>query len=209
VRKLPDIHLIAAAVTFWVGWWLMPGVGLTDAAVILERVGAQRSAVRASTLLHLFSAYAFVMALPRIAGLDVAPPYWFRVATGFLGLGACGIAADAIFHFVAYAMTAPGIDRSAVLPVMVTLQTTGLMYLMPFVLAFFLGAGALAGAASRAGLVSRWNPRLHGIAFAIAIIGGVLLGPRGGGRIVGLTFLALVSASIAWVGFAIRRDPAT
>jgi REP element-mobilizing transposase RayT len=60
----------------------------------------------------------------------------------------------------------------------------------------------------RAGLVSRWNPRLHGIAIAIAIVGGVLLGPRGGGRIVGLVFLALISASIAWVGVALRRGPA-
>jgi hypothetical protein len=203
--------LIGAAIAFWLGWLLMPGVGITDAGVIFERVGADRNSVRLSSIVHLVSAGLFASAMPGItlALARVRAGWVGKVAVRFLAAGACGIAADAVIHLVAYEMTAPGVDRTAMLPVMIQLQTTDLMLLMPFILAFFLGAGALAGAASRAGLVSRWNPRLHGIAFAIAIVGGIALGPRGGGRVVGLTFLALVSASLAWVGFAMQRDPAT
>jgi hypothetical protein len=208
--KSAGVALLGAAILFWVGWLLMPGVGLTDAAVILDAVGAQRASVYASVSAHLGSAVLLAGALPGIAALQTSrPPRWFWVAAGLLGAGVGAIAADAIFHFVAFEMTAPGIDRGAVLPVMVGLQTTGLKLLLPLVLAFFAGAGALAGAASRAGLVSRWNPRLHGIAFAFAIVGGVWLGPRGGGRVVGLLFLALISASMAWVGVAMMRTRAT
>jgi hypothetical protein len=195
---------------FWVGWLLMPGVGVTDAAAIFERVGAHREAVRFSCLFHLLSAVCLAIASTKI---EISFPQRVdqlaRFAGSALAMGACGIAADAILHLVAFEMTAPGVDQAAMLPVMVQLQTTDLTFVLVFFLAFFLGAGALAGAASRAGLVSRWNPRLHGIAFAIAVVGGVLLGPRGGGRAVGLVFLALVSVSIAWVGVALRRAPAT
>lgn len=209
-RKGIGQSLISAAILFWVGWLLMPGVGITDTAEIFERVGANRGAVRVSALLHMLCAFSLAIAAPSIAMLfPMRVRRMARFAASALAAGACGIAIDALLHLVAYEMTAPGVDRAAMVPVMVQLQTTNLAFVMIFFLAFFVGAGALAGSASRAGLVPRWNPRLHGIAFAIAIVGGVLLGPRGGGRIVGLTFLALVSASIAWVGIAIRQDPAT
>ena len=202
-------QLIAAAIAFWIGWLLMPGVGITDAAVILDAVGAHRDAVLASSILHLICAALFALAIPGLGRWAEGRGRVLAAAASLLAIGACAIAADAIFHLAAYEMTAPGVDRAAMLPVMVQLQTTDLRYLMPFVVALFLGAGALAGGASRAGHVSRWNPRLHGIAFAVAIIGGLTLGPRGGGRLVGLAFLALVSASIAWVGAALLRGRAT
>jgi hypothetical protein len=203
--KATGALLIAAAITFWVGWLLMPGVGITDAALILDAVGSHRGEVLTSSILHLLCGALFALAIPGLAAIAKGSNRALAAAPSLLAVGACAIAADAIFHFVAYEMTAPGVDRAAMLPVMVQLQTTDLRYLLPLVLALFLGAGALAGGASRAGLVSRWNPRLHGIAFATAVAGGVLLGPRGGGRLVGLTFLALVSASIAWVGAAVLR----
>lgn len=209
-RKGIGFSLISAAILFWVGWLLMPGVGITDTAEIFEHVGANREAVRRSAFLHMLCAFSFALAAPSIAMLfPMRVRRMARFAASALAAGACGIAIDALLHVVAYEMTSPGVDRAAMVPVMVQLQTTNLAFVMIFFLAFFVGAGALAGAASRAGLVSRWNPRLHGIAFAIAIVGGIALGPRGGLRIVGLTFLALVSISVAWVGVAPRRDPAT
>lgn len=208
-RKGIGFSLIFGAILFWAGWLLMPGVGITDTAEIFERVGSNRSAVRQSSLFHMLCALNLAIAAPSIAMLFPMRVRWMaRFAASALAAGACGIAIDALLHLVAYEMTAPGVDRAAMVPVMVQLQTTNLAFVMIFFLAFFVGAGALAGAASRAGLVSRWNPRLHGVAFAIAIVGGIVLGPRGGGRIVGLTFLGLVSLSIAWVGVAIRRDSA-
>jgi hypothetical protein len=85
------------------------------------------------------------------------------------------------------------------------LQSFDLLLIAPWILAFFLGAGALAGGASRAGWVSRWKPRPHGLAVATAVIGAPVLGPRGGGRGVGLAVLGLVSASLAGVGLALGR----
>ena len=204
--RTTGVLLVAAAAAFWIGWALMPGVGITDATLILESVAAHRVAVLASSALHLVTATLFAVAIPGLARLAAGGNRALTLAPPLLAVGACAIAADAIFHFAAYEMTAPGVDRTAVLPVMVGMQTRDLAFLMPMVLALFLGMGALAGGASRAGWVSRWNPRLHGLAFAIAVTAGPLLGPRGHGRVVGLVFLALVSASVAWVGAAFARS---
>ena len=206
--KTTGAALIAAATAFLLGWLLMPGVGVTDATRILDAVGANRGAVLLSSVVHLVSAAAFAVAVPGLAAIAAGRGRALELAAPLLAVGACAISADAIFHFVAYEMTASGTDRVQMRPVMERLQSTDLAFLMPLVLAFFLGAGALAGGASRAGLVSRWNPRLHGLAVATAVVGGALLGPRGGGRVVGLLVLALVSASLAWVGAALVRGRA-
>jgi hypothetical protein len=201
--------LVAAGAAFWLGWLLMPGVGVTDAARIFELVGASRDRVFASSVLHLATAAFLALAVPALVRLRPARgSVALSLAPALLALGACAIAADAVIHLVAYEMTAPGVDRSAMLPVMERLQSFDLALLAPLILALFLGMGALAGGASRAGWVSRWNPRLHGIAVAVLVVGGPLLGPRGGGRIVGLTVLALVSASTAWVGLGLARRSA-
>lgn len=196
--------LAGAAAAFWIGWLLMPGVGVTDAARIFELVGAARGQVLLSSAIHLLAAALLALAIPGLARL--ASPRGGRalsLAAPLLALGACGIAVDAVYHLLAFEMTADDAPREALLPVMQHMQTRDGLFVLPFVLAFFLGAGALAGGASRAGWVSRWNPRLHGAAVAVAVLGGLLLGPRGGGRAVGLAVLALVSASLAWVGIAL------
>ena len=198
--------LVTAAASFWLGWLLMPGVGITDATRILQLVSEQRTGVVVSAVLHFVAAASLALAVPGLARWR--PPSGDRfvaIAASLLAVGACAVAADAVFHFAAYEMAAPDADRAQMTSVMRRLQMRDVPFLLPGVLSFFLGAGALAGGSSRAGLVSRWNPRLHGIALATALIGGPLLGPRGGGRAVGLAVLALVSASLAWVGVALTR----
>lgn len=200
--------LVTAAAAFWLGWLLMPGVGITDAAQILELVARHRTDVVVSSVLHLVAAAALALAIPGLARWR--PPQAERfvsLAAALLAVGACAIAADAIFHFAAYEMAQPSADRQEMTVVMQRLQTRDLPFVMPGILSWFLGAGALAGGASRAGLVSRWNPRLHGIALAVAVIGGTLLGPLGWARAVGLAVLGLVSASLAWVGAELARAP--
>ena len=198
--------LITAAATFWLGWLLMPGVGVTDASRILELVAGQRTSVVVSSVLHFVAAAALALAIPGLARWRPARgDRIVSIAASLLAVGACAVAADAVFHFAAYEMAAPDADRAQMTAVMQRLQMRDLPFLLPGVLVFFLGAGALAGGASRAGLVSRWNPRLHGIALATALIGGALLAPLGAGRAVGLAVLGLVSASLAWVGVALSR----
>lgn len=199
------IWLVVASTLFWLSWSLMPGVGVTDTREILERVALQRDAVWLSTVLQLISAVCFGPAVIAIGNLgrELGRPgmVW---GAALLAIGAMGSAADAIFHLLAYYMTEPGMDAAALAPVMQRMQGPGLAMIAPLPIAFFVGAATLAISAARAGLVSRWNPRLHALAVAIALAApllgrGQLLPPR----VIGLTVLALVSASLAGFGLAL------
>jgi len=196
--------LVAAASLFWLSWLLMPGVGVTDAARIFELVGASRAQVLASVVLQLVSAALYV---PALVGAAASLRASVRRAAGVLLLGAMGSAADAVLHLLAYAMTAPGLERTSLVPVMQFMQGPGLGLLLPFVAAFFAGGAWLSIALARAGVVSRANPWLHAAALAVAIAGGALVRTFGItlGRSVGLAALALVAGAQAWVGLALRR----
>jgi hypothetical protein len=206
--RLAGASLVAAAALFWVSWLLMPGVGVTDTQRIFELVGARRSAVLASVVLQLASAALYA---PALVGVAARPALGsrsaVRVGAGLLLVGAMGSAADAVLHLLAYAMTAPGLDRAALAPAMEFMQGRGLALLAPLLLAFFAGSGWLSVAFARAGAVSRWNPRLLLLAGLVAL-GGAALAARGvvSGRAVGLVALGLVSAAQGWLGIAIRRD---
>ena len=197
--------LIAASVLFWLAWLLMPGVGVTDARQILERVALQRDAVWLSTALQLVSAACFapaVVALGRIGReRGRRAIVWGAV---LLAIGAMGSAADAIFHLLAYYMTAPGTDLDAMLPLMAHMQGPGLALLAPMLLAFFVGAALLAVGCWRAGMVGGRNPLLHAAALAVAFAAPLVVRvDRSLARVVGLTVLFLVSASLAGIGRAL------
>jgi hypothetical protein len=183
----------------------MPGVGVTDARQILERVALQRDAVWLSTLLQLVSAACFapaVIALGRIGHERGRPA--MRWGAVLLGVGAMGSAADAIFHVLAYHMTTPGIDAATMVPLMERMQGPGLALIAPLLLAFFAGAATLALGCAAAGLVSRRNPALHGLALLVACGAPLALRVNPAlARGVGLTVLALVAASLAGIGAAL------
>jgi hypothetical protein len=121
-----------------------------------------------------------------------------------LAVGAMGSAADAIFHLLAYYMTAPGTDVAAMLPLMAHMQGPGLALLAPLILAFFIGAATLAVAAWRAGMVTGRNPLLHVAAVAVACSAPVAVRfDPALARVVGLSVLFLVSASLAGIGRAL------
>jgi hypothetical protein len=199
--------LVAAAGLFWVSWLLMPGVGVTDAGQIFELVASRRPLVSASVVIQLVSAMLYA---PAMVGVVSKPQIgrdrhacW---GAGLLLVGAMGSAADAVLHLLAYAMTAPGVAPAPMIPVMTFMQGPGLIVLAPMIASFFAGGWVLAAALSRMAVVSRWNARMHGLAFVTAAAGGLLvtsgLVPS---RIVGLTFLAMVSAAQAWTGIALHR----
>ena len=58
-------------------------------------------------------------------------------------LGAVGMAADAVYHQLGYAMTAPGSARDAALLVMTKMQSEELRPLVPLLLTFVVGAVVL------------------------------------------------------------------
>ena len=195
--------LTAGAICFWSSWALMPGVGVTDAAVILRLVGAQPQQVMVSAMLQLLSAALFALAIPGLAlRFFVSKNSWGRTAAVLLAVGACGDAADAIYHQLAYEMVRPGVDQAAMLPVMQRMQSTDLLYLLPMIAAFLLGCVALAISAWRLRLLSVWNPLLYALC-PLVVLGGRIAGVPG--RTIGLTCLGLLSASVAWIGIVSAR----
>ena len=203
--------LAAGACVFWISWALMPGVGITDAARILELVAANRDRVLLSSVLQLASAGLFALALPGLAR-RFAPSRnkWGAAGVALVAMGACGDAADAIYHQVAYEMTGPGVGRAAMVAPFQRMQSVDLRYLAPLVAAFFLGSTALAIGAMRESIVPKWNPLLYAGAFAVAIVTGPRAQAFGAtGRFVGLIVLALVSISLAWIGASLARNAAT
>lgn len=198
--------LAGAAVLFWISWALMPGVGVTDAAQILALVGPRRTSVAWSAALQLVSAVLYVPALLGIVASPLGARAAVRWGAGLLLVGAMGSGADAVFHILAYAMTAPDLDPATLIPVMTFMQGPGLLMIAPLILAFFVGSVWLAIALARAGAIAPWNPWLYALAPLVIAIGGTLA--RGGmvaPRIVGLSMLAVVSAAQAHAGIGLRQ----
>jgi hypothetical protein len=200
--KSVGVWLIVASSAFWLSWLLMPGVGVTDTATIFRLVGEHRSSVYASVVLQLLSAAAYAPGIVGIAA-SAAPPRGARAGGTLVAIGAMGSAADAIFHLVAYEMTAPNLAPETVAPVMRRLQGPDLALLLPFVAAFFLGHVLLVRAFRGSGPLARLGNRILLAAPAIVVVGGFLV--RLGlvpGRVVGLGLLAAISGSLAMVGLS-------
>jgi hypothetical protein len=183
----------------------MPGVGITDAQKILDGVAQQRALVSTSVVVQLFSAACYA---PALIGLVARPSAGsdrqMCMAAIFLLIGAMGSAADAIFHLLAYAMTAPGLDPSSFVGLMQIMQGQGLRFILPLSAAFFVGSVWLSVVLARRHLVSLWNPALHGLALGVAIAGGLLSSDVGvSDRTVGLAVVALVVGSQVWAGAAL------
>jgi hypothetical protein len=204
---LAIVWLGLASLLFWAAWLLMPGVGITDTATIFALVGQYRPQVMLSVCVQLLSAAVYV---PGVLALLRSPlastSRSLRWGCALLLMGAMGSAADAIFHLVAYEMTAPGVNTGAMVPVMQMLQGPDLKLLGPMILAFFAGHAVLA-----------WSSRpLHRLGKASwrslvavpLVIGLGNLAQRAGlisGRALGLTVLALVSFSLPLAAFALLR----
>jgi hypothetical protein len=201
------LWLVAAAGLFWLSWALMPGVGVTDPGRIFELVAAQRSQVAASVVIQLVSAVLYVPAMVGIVSdTTFRRDRRVRWAVRLVLVGTMGSAADAMLHLLAFAMTAPGVDPGPMIPVMAFMQGPGLILLAPMIISFFAGGWVLAGALGRIGVMSRWNGRAYVIAIAAAVTGGALAtADLVSSRLVGLTFLAMVSAAQAWTGLAVQR----
>jgi|SRR5215467_1821297 len=193
---------IAAAALFWLSWFLMPGVGVTDAAQIFDLVGHKRSAVMVSVFTQLSSSALYVPALLVISYV-MSPTHGsgVRWGAGFLLLGAMGSAMDAVFHLLAYAMTRPGLEPASLLQVMAFMQGPGLRLVAPFIASFFLGGVVLSIALAKKGDVSKASGWIYLAALGVAAAGaaaasdGII-----SSRAVGLSVLAAVSMAQAALG---------
>jgi hypothetical protein len=199
--------LIAASVLFWLSWLLMPGVGVTDAAQIVNLVSHQRSSVLASVVTQLLSAALYVPALLGIgtAASGTSTP-GVRWGAGLLLIGAMGCAIDAVFHLLAYAMTMPGLETGSLLRVMAFMQGPGLRLVGPFIGSFFVGGPLLSVTFAKKRTVSNTSIRIYLVALGIAIVGGVAASTGSlSARAVGLAVLGAISIAQACLGVELFR----
>lgn len=199
--------LVAAGISFWLAWFLMPLPGTTDPAFILEAVGATPASVWWSVAVQLLCSALLV---PGALGVARAEPLCRSgaafAAASLVGIGATGFAADAIYHLLAYEMTLPGVAREAMLPVMARFQSADLAFIVPQLVALIAGVAWLAALSARAGVTTRLAPRLLWIALGIAVVGGVAARAAGDGRrAVALGALAAFSLAIAELGRGLMR----
>jgi hypothetical protein len=194
------VTLALGATLLWVAWALMPDAATNDAAHILSAVAGARASVRASSLLQLAGAALLAAGL---AG-EAAAEHRTRAGAVALLLGAVGMAADAVFHQLAFEMTAPDVTRAAVLPVMERMQSAELRPLIPLLALFLVGAVVLGAQRARRRVGPAWVARLllgPALTVPLGVVGVQGLGaPR---RIVALVNLGLICAGL--VGVAVDR----
>jgi hypothetical protein len=160
--NLAGVTLAAGAGCLFVAWTLMPDAATNDAGHILSAVTSARTRVHASALLQLLGSALLVPGL--VAEARERP----TTALGVIGTlwGALGMAADAVFHQLAYEMTAPGLAREALLPVMERMQTVALAPHLPLLLAFVIGPVLLG-----------WQLRRGGSSTSSSILAALLMAP--------------------------------
>ena len=166
--------LILAAITFWISWFLMPDPGTTDTQYILRAVKQVRINVLWSVITQIISSVLYVIALFKLT--QVIHPLKKIVLTGIIlfGIGAMGLCADAFFHLLAYFMTDSSVNiQQDVIQVMEFMQTTGVVFLIPILLPFFIGGLVVSIGLQEQFTISKSAKVVFIVAFVIAIIGGV------------------------------------
>jgi hypothetical protein len=194
---------IVSAKLFWLAWFLMPEPGTTDASFILHAIGEQRGSVLLSAILQTICAVAIV---PAVLSIPASRSRLVQIGAVLLLVGALGNAADAVYHQMAYEMTAPDVTRVAMLPVMTRMQTEQIALLVPLLLSFFPGAACLCIGLAREGRGPARVGRLFGIALALGVLGvaaALMLGISP--RLFTMTALALFSGALGWTGWTLRH----
>jgi hypothetical protein len=200
--NLAGVALAAGAGCIFVAWTLMPDAATNDAGHILSAVTSARARVHASALLQLLGSALLVPGL--VAQARERP----TTTLGVIGTlwGALGMAADAVFHQLAYEMTAPGLAREALLPVMEKMQTAELAPHLPLLLAFVIGPVLLGWQLRRAEGPGVSSPILAALLMApAATIPVGLLAVRLVGlpkRAIALTILGEICLGLAGLGLA-------
>ena len=194
------VTLALGAILLWTAWALMPDAATNDAAHILAAVSSARDSVRASAIVQLAGAALLITGL----AAEAAPERRTRAGAVALLLGCVGMAADAVYHQLAYEMTGPGVAREAVLPVMTRMQTVQLRPLMPLLLLFLVGAVVLGAQRARGRVGATWIARLlmtPALTIPLGVFGVCALGvPR---RLVALVNLGIICGGL--VGVAVDR----
>lgn len=194
------VALALGAILLWSAWALMPDAATNDAAHILTAVSTARAAVCASAILQLAGAALLVAGLAVEAGEGRSA----RLGAVAVLVGSAAMAADAVYHQLAFEMTAPGVARESILPVMAKMQTEALRPLVPLLLLFPAGAVIMGLQRRRRGVGSPWTARLlmlPALSIPLGMAGRVAFHLPS--RFIALTTLGAICAGL--IGVAVDR----
>ena len=140
-NRITGFLLIISAITFWLAWFLMPDAGTANTTHILNMVKESRAKVLASVIVQIISCLFYIIVIVRLSQAIFS--YKKSTITGItlLGIGAMGMCTNAFFHLLAYFMTDDTVTIQAdIVRVMEFMQTTGVAFLIPLLLPFFIGS---------------------------------------------------------------------
>jgi hypothetical protein len=168
--------LLLAAGIFWISWFLMPDPGTTDTNHILKIVKESRTDVLNSVIMQVTASVLYVFVLLRLSQHSFPQRKITSIGAILFAIGVLGMCSDAFFHLLAYFMTADSVNiQQDVVRVMEFMQTTGVRFLIPLMLPFFIGNLVLAIGLKKQAMISGVAAVLFLIAFSVAITGVVVI----------------------------------
>lgn len=160
-----------ASIGFFFSWFLMPDPGTTDTIHILSIVKQSRTGVMASIIVQIATSVLYLVALFLLAQNGIQRKRTTIVGIILLAVGLLGLCSDAFFHLLAYFMTDNSVTiQQDVVRVMDFMQTTGVAFLLPILLPFFIGSLVLAIGLNKQLLITRTSMSIIIVSFSIGIL---------------------------------------
>jgi hypothetical protein len=152
----------------------MPDPGTTDTTHILSIVRQSRTAVMASIIVQIITSILYVIALFLLTRTSFRQKRSTMTGIILLAVGVLGLCSDAFFHLLAYFMTDDSVTiQQDVVQVMDFMQTTGVAFLLPILLPFFIGSLVLAMGLNKQLLITRTSMLIIITSFSIGILGAL------------------------------------
>jgi len=163
--------LILASFGFFISWFLMPDPGTTDTTHILSIVQASRITVLTSIIIQIVTCVLYLIALFLLARISFRQKRSALAGIILLAVGVMGLCSDAFFHLLAYFMTDDSVTiQQDVVRVMDFMQTSGVAFLLPILLPFFIGTLVVAVTFNKQGIVTKASQNIIIAAFLIGIV---------------------------------------
>jgi len=163
--------LIIASIGFFISWFLMPDPGTTNTTHILSIVKQVRMNVMASIIIQITISVIYLIALFFLARIRFRKKGSTLLGIVLLAVGVSGLCSDAFFHLLAYFMTDDSVTiQQDVIRVMDFMQTTGVAFLLPILLPFFIGSLVLAISLKKQGMITKASSFMIIAAFSIGIL---------------------------------------
>ena len=203
--------LISGAIGFFISWGLMPDPGTTDTIHTLSIVKESRADVINSVIIQIITCVLYVGALALLTQLSFPLKKITLVGICLAGVGILGLCSDAFFHLLAWFMTDDSVNvQKDVVRVMEFMQTSGVRFLIPLLLPFFIGSLILAIGLTKQKAISKLSALVISAAFLAAIL--IVIAHKTqlyNGSIPVLGILAIFAIGQAIIGFELMMPGST